>query len=85
MALTTAFYYTPGGRSIQDLCRGNWRSDDRGRIGGLTPDQVVSPEAMTQLRAVLDATGAFTDVRDRYIQRVRSYPENFEVTPAIAG
>ena len=38
---------------------------------------------MTQLRAVLDATGSFTTFATEYVQRARSIPENFEVTPAI--
>ena len=44
---------------------------------------MVAPEAMTQLRAVLDATGSFTTFATEYVQRVRSIQENFEVTPAI--
>jgi carboxyl-terminal processing protease len=84
VALTTAFYFTPGGRSIQRSLPGQLaQSTTSGGTGGLTPDQVVAPEAMTQLRAVLDATGSFTTFATEYVQRVRPIPENFEVTPAI--
>jgi carboxyl-terminal processing protease len=84
VALTTAFYFTPGGRSIQRSLPGQLaQSTTSGGTGGLTPDQVVAPEAMTQLRAVLDATGSFTTFATEYVQRVRSIQENFEVTPAI--
>lgn len=84
IALTTAFYYTPGGRSIQRSLPGQLaHSTTAGGTGGLTPDQVVLPEGMTQLRAVLDATGSFTMFATEYVQRVRSIPEDFEVSPAI--
>ena len=84
VALTTAFYFTPGGRSIQRSLPGQLaQSTTSGGTGGLTPDQVVAPEAMTRLRAVLDATGSFTTFATEYVQRVRSIPENFEITPAI--
>jgi len=84
IALTTAFYYTPGGRSIQRSLPGQLaQTTTGGGSGGLTPDQVVYPESMTQLRAVLDATGAFTTFATNYIQRVRTVSETFEVTPAV--
>ena len=47
------------GRTIDPdaRCRANWRSRPRpgGGSGGLKPDQMVYPETMTPLRAVLDA------------------------------
>lgn len=84
MALTTAFYYTPSGRSIQRSLPGQLaKATTEGGAGGIHPDQVVPPESMTQLRAVLDATGSFTTFATDYIQRVRSIPSSFEVTPAV--
>lgn len=84
MALTTAFYFTPNGRSIQRALPGQLaQSTTPGGAGGLTPDQVVLPEAMTTLRAVLDASGSFTTFATDYVQRVRTIPETFDVTPAI--
>ena len=71
MALTTAFYYTPGGRSIQRSLPGQLaQSTTTGGAGGLKPDQIVYPETMTPLRAFLDANAAFTSFATAYIQRV---------------
>ena len=71
MALTTAFYYTPQGRSIQRSLPGQLaKTTTGGGAGGINPDQIVFPEAMTRLRAVLDATGSFTTFATDYIQRV---------------
>lgn len=84
MALTTAFYYTPQGRSIQRSLSGQLaETTTAGGTGGIGPDQVVLPEAMTQLRAVLDATGSFTTFATSYIQRVKTLPANFDVTPEL--
>ena len=84
IALTTAFYYTPSGRSIQRSLPGQLAKTTTGGGTGrhqAGPDRL--PEAMTPLRAVLDATGSFTYVRDRIYRRVRTIPPNFEVTPAF--
>jgi carboxyl-terminal processing protease len=84
MALTTAFYYTPGGRSIQRSLPGQLaKTTTGGGHGGIKPDQVVFPEEMTRLRAVLDATGSFTSFATAYINRVKKIPETFDVTPAL--
>ena len=84
MALTTAFYYTPGGRSIQRSLPGQLaKTTTGGGQGGIKPDQIVFPEEMTRLRAVLDATGSFTSFSTAYIGRVRTIPENFDMTPAL--
>lgn len=75
LALTTAYYYTPSGRSIQHPLRGGQLDQvtqakqpeyktDKGRIvrggGGITPDEIVYPEGITQFRAVVDASGILT-------------------------
>ncbi len=84
LALTTAFYYTPVGRSIQRSLPGQLaKTTTGGGQGGIKPDQIVYPEAMTRLRAVLDATGSFTSFATTYIGRVRTIPPDFEVTPAL--
>src|SRR5271170_4089628 len=70
LALTTAFYYTPSGRSIQKpLPSGHLEIQkqaeqfrtDAGRSviggGGIQPDVAVGPEAQTRLRVALDASG----------------------------
>lgn len=84
LALTTAFYYTPQGRSIQRSLPGQLaETTTGGGKGGIHPDEVVLPEGMTRLRAVLDGSGSFTTFATDYVQRVRPLPANFDVTPGI--
>jgi carboxyl-terminal processing protease len=84
VALTTAFYFTPQGRSIQRSLPGQLaKTTTGGGTGGITPDQIVFPEGMTRLRAVLDATGSFTTFATEYTQRVKGIDASFEVTPAL--
>lgn len=63
VALTVAFYYSPNGRNIQRPLKdvqlaSETNASDR---GGVTPDVTVGPESFTRLRAVLDASGVFTN------------------------
>jgi carboxyl-terminal processing protease len=102
LALTTALYYTPSGRSIQKpldssqfalgsaALRSNSQAEFRtssGRKvtggGGVQPDYVVYPPEMTQLRAVLEASGSFTSFATDYTQRHPGITEKFEVTAAL--
>jgi carboxyl-terminal processing protease len=84
LALTTAFYYTPSGWSIQRSVPGQLaKATLGGGTGGITPDQVVQPESMTPLRAVLDATAAFNAFATDYLQRVKAVPVDFDVTPEL--
>ena len=94
MALTTAFYYTPSGRSIQkpismgqlevEKQKEEFRTDS-GRIvtggGGIRPDTNVEPEPVTRLRMALDASGTFTSFATVYLQK-HQVAENFAVTPS---
>jgi carboxyl-terminal processing protease len=93
MALTTAFYYTPSGRSIQKpLATGQLEVQkqkeefrtDSGKIvtggGGIQPDVFVEPEPVTRLRMALDASATFTSYATSYIQK-HQVTANFEVTP----
>jgi carboxyl-terminal processing protease len=101
LALTTALYYTPSGRSIQkplDAARfelaaatehPNAQKEFRtgkGRVvtggGGIQPDMVVYPAPTNRLRAVLDASGSFTNFATEYL-RNNKVTEDFEVTPQI--
>jgi len=95
LALTTAFYYTPSGRSIQKpLATGSLALDkqaaqfktDSGRTvtggGGITPDFLVQPDAPSQLQVALDASGVMTSFATQYTQQ-HKIADNFEVTPAI--
>lgn len=83
LALTTAFYYTPAGRSIQrPLNEGQLRSQS-GSGGGVHPDRLAGSEPQTALRAVLDATASFTSFATEFTRRGAQDWDNFEVTPAM--
>ena len=98
LALTTAFYYTPSGRSIQRPLRNVLLSEtngsdeakvfrtDSGRKvtggGGIQPDAVVGPDAVTRLRAVLDASGSFTSFATEYTQN-HKVDASFRPTPDL--
>src|SRR5580692_1537641 len=95
MALTTAFYYTPSGRSIQKpLPSGHLEiakqseqfRTDAGRVvtggGGIQPDMAVGPEPMTRLRLVLDASGIITSFATEFIQK-HDVKGDFEVSAAL--
>ena len=95
LALTTAFYYTPSGRSIQKpLPSGHLEiqkqaeqfQTDAGRNviggGGIQPDVAVGPEPLTRLRVALDASGIMTAFATELIQK-RDIKPDFEVTPAL--
>lgn len=87
LALTTAFYYTPSGRSIQRRVVGQLSAaverEEPDQRGGIQPDRVVTPEAPSRLRAVLELSGSFSTFATEYIQRKRTVPADFQVTPAI--
>ncbi|MBV8817053.1 MAG: S41 family peptidase, partial [Acidobacteriaceae bacterium] len=95
LALTTAFYYTPSGRSIQKSLKSGQLTvglshpefkTDAGRTvvggGGIQPDMVVEPSAVTRLQAALDASGAVTNFATDYTQK-NKVPPDFQVTPAL--
>jgi carboxyl-terminal processing protease len=97
MALTTAFYYTPSGRSIQKpltgglldaatvVDQGPYKTDSGREVrggGGIQPDQVVTPERQTRLRVVLDASGVLTSFAGEYV-RSHDIPDGFQVSGAI--
>jgi carboxyl-terminal processing protease len=92
VALTTAFYYTPSGRSIQKPLQSGQLAieqstreykTDSGRIvrggGGIQPDLVVRPEVPTRLRIALDASGVITGFATEYIRK-HKITESFETT-----
>jgi carboxyl-terminal processing protease len=101
LALTTAFYYTPSGRSIQKHLSGALdeataadRADntkvyhtDSGRLvkggGGIQPDQIVHPEGVSQLRAVLEGTGSFPTFATAYIRQHPDLKSDFEAPSAV--
>src|SRR5579864_7586039 len=97
LALTTAFYYTPSGRSIQKplasgqlgaatvVARGPFRSDAGRPLpggGGIQPDETVYPAEQSRLQLVLDASGALTSFAGEYL-RTHTIPDNGQVSSAI--
>ena len=102
LAITTAFYYTPSGRSIQRPLNNSALSEtfsdarksdapvyktDSGRVvtggGGIRPDIIITPVPLTQLQAVLDASGALTSYATQYLSTHSPLPPNFDTTPEI--
>lgn len=97
LALTTAFYYTPSGRSIQKpllgvqlnkattVPQGPYKTDS-GRLvrggGGIQPDEVVLPEAQSRLRLVLDASGVITEFAGTYL-KTHPVTEDLEITSGM--
>ena len=95
LALTTAFYYTPSGRSIQKpLASGSleiarqaeqFRTDSGRTVvggGGIHPDRIVTEPAPTQLEAVLEASGVMTAFATEYTQK-HKVSDEFDVTPPV--
>ncbi|MEK7409139.1 MAG: S41 family peptidase [Acidobacteriota bacterium] len=84
LALTTAYYHTPSGRSIQRPLPGSSleRAVAPGSAGGIQPDRVVYLEPLTPLRTVLEASGAFTSFATEYTRR-HPITAEFEVTPDL--
>ena len=88
LALTTAYYYTPRGRSIQRPLRATQLKDAGGdgtalAAGGIQPDYVVAPEPPSRLRMVLEATASFTSFATEAIRKQAPIPADFEVSSAL--
>ncbi|MBI3696709.1 MAG: PDZ domain-containing protein [Acidobacteria bacterium] len=94
LALTTALYFTPSGRSIQrPLAQlkngapgGDFRTDTGREVkggGGIVPDVAVSPEGLTPFRAALEGSSSFLSFAQRYTSEHRNIPESFEITPEL--
>ncbi len=84
LALTTAYYYTPNGRSIQRPLRaGRLAGAVQDGAGGIVPDHVVYAAPPTRLRMVLEATGSFTSFATVWLHRQGPISEEFTVTNAV--
>ena len=97
VAITTAFYYTPSGRSIQkplkaggqldsatSVAQGPYRTDSGREVrggGGIQPDEMVRFSTSTRLRDVIDATGVLIGFATEYIAS-HEVPEDFEPNAA---
>lgn len=86
LALTTAYYYTPKGRSIQRPMPGTplqpAGESQSQAAGGIQPDRVVTPEPMTPFRTVVEASGAFTSFATEFTRR-HKLEESFEITAEV--
>lgn len=97
LALTTAFYYTPSGRSIQKplafgqldskeiVPLGSFHTDAGREVrggGGIQPDQDVAPLEPTRLEMVLDASGSMTTFASEYV-RAHEIAADFDVAPEM--
>jgi carboxyl-terminal processing protease len=83
LALTTAYYYTPSGRSIQrPLKNVLLQSETKGNSGGIRPDEVVQPDAVTRLRAVLEGSGSFAAFGTDYLAK-HKIDDSFQVSPDL--
>ena len=85
LALTTAFYFTPSGRNIQRPLQGSQldSATNSGERGGIEPDIVVYPEAMSRLRIALQATGAFTTFATTALRTQDPIDESYEVPSVL--
>ncbi len=94
LALTTAFYYTPSGRSIQRPLEGGqldpqttgndqvYRTDSGREVrggGGIHPDYILGPPPMSRLRMVLEASGAYQAFAAQVIPELGRVEESFTV------
>jgi carboxyl-terminal processing protease len=97
LALTTSFYYTPSGRSIQKPLAfgqldstaivpvGSFHTDSGREVrggGGIQPDETIGPPELSRLQMVLDASGVLTTFATEYVQ-AHEIPADFNVTPEL--
>jgi carboxyl-terminal processing protease len=97
LALTTSFYYTPSGRSIQKplafgqldakaiVPAGSFHTDAGREVrggGGILPDQMIEPPPLSRLEMVLDASGSLTSFATEYVQS-HDIAADFEVKPEL--
>ncbi|MBL8294934.1 MAG: S41 family peptidase [Bryobacterales bacterium] len=82
MALTTAFYFTPNGRSVQRPLKDGQLSHytNLGTDAGLRPDREVYPETMTRLRAYLDSTGILTNYATERLAKSLKVDATFDIS-----
>lgn len=99
LALTTAFYYTPSGRSIQKPLRGTEldrataesEQEFRTRLGrpvrgggGIQPDFIVYQQAYSPLGRVLEASGSYPNFATEWLKnRSAGVSADLEITPEI--
>ncbi len=74
LALATAFYFTPSGRSIERT---------RAAQGGIVPDVEVAPSGYTELQAFLEGRGVFLEFARRLHAAGRPVPPDFEISATL--
>ena len=83
IVLTTAFYYTPSGRSIQrPLQDSQLGGAIENKKGGIDPDEIVYPEQPSRLRSVLEASVSYTQFATEYTSK-HKVDETFDVMPDL--
>ncbi|MCC7340646.1 MAG: S41 family peptidase [Bryobacterales bacterium] len=92
LALTTAYYFTPSGDSIQRPLAGSQvktqgEPGSAGTPGGIAPDEMVHPFPTNQFRYVLEGTGSFASFATEYLRNQATHgtklSEQFEIDGAI--
>ncbi|MBI4892200.1 MAG: S41 family peptidase [Acidobacteria bacterium] len=99
LALTTAFYYTPSGRSIQKPLKNNELAaatattrpefkTAKGRTvrggGGIEPDQIVQPRPYSRLGQHLEATACYAGFATDWLAGHRAdASRDMQITPAL--
>ncbi len=82
LALTTALYFTPSGRSIQRPIAELPNAAPEKSGGGITPDVAAALEGLTPFRVALEASSSFLNFAQQYTAS-RRIPAGFDVTPAL--
>ncbi|HEU0124655.1 MAG TPA: S41 family peptidase [Bryobacteraceae bacterium] len=98
LALTTAFYYTPSGRSIQKPLHGmqleestqkpaeTFRTDNGRAVrggGGIEPDVAVQAPVTTRLVQFLEGSGAYTLFATEYLRTRPAITAKFTAPPEM--
>jgi len=81
LALAAAQYFTPAGQVIQKRTPGLAFTKSQKGPGGITPDDVVAPNAaLSDWQVYLENANAFLDFARIYVARHRDITEAFEVS-----
>lgn len=95
LALTTSYYFTPNGESIQRPLKdsqvrkqnGDAQDDAQDAAltgqGGIAPDEEVLPPVSNQFRYVLEGTGSFSGFATEYLRSGKKVDERFEVDGTV--
>jgi hypothetical protein len=79
LALATAQYFTPGGRSIQRPYPGLRFTNPSAGSGGIAPDVIVDVAGYNDWQAYLEARQAFLDFARTFVAGNKTVTESFTV------